>query len=275
MPASFKALLNPANPVLVPGVFNAISALLAQQAGAQAVYVSGAGMSNGVLGLPDVGAATLDEMATHVGHIARAVSVPVIADADTGFGEAVNVARTIERYQREGASGLHLEDQLLPKRCGHLGGKQLISTEAMVEKLQTADQHRTNPDFCLIARTDARSVEGLDHAIARAQAYAQAGADVIFAEALESLEEYQHFVQALSVPILANMTEFGKTPLLTMADFKHVGVSAVIYPMTAFRVMLQAVQGTYQHLLATGSQSVLLPSMMTRQDLYTLLQYTP
>jgi len=272
---SFKSLLTPNQTLMVPGAFNAISAKLAQQAGAQAVYVSGAGMCNGVLGLPDVGAATLDELATHVGHIARAVSVPVIADADTGFGEAINVARTVERYEREGASGLHLEDQILPKRCGHLAGKQLIATVAMVEKITVAVQHRQDSQFCLIARTDARAVEGFESAVNRAKAYADAGADMIFAEALETLDELERFVKAVDLPILANMTEFGKTPMLTLQQFQSVGVAAVIYPMTAFRVMLKAVGDTYAQLLATGTQQGILERMTTRQQLYDLLGYIP
>jgi methylisocitrate lyase len=274
----FKTLVQQAKatgqPLMIPGAFNAITAKLIARHGFDAVYVSGAGLANGVAGYPDIGLLTQDEMARLSGYIARATHLPTIADADTGFGEAIQVFRTVQAYEREGLVGLHLEDQVFPKRCGHLDGKALISTEAMAEKLRAAVAARVDPDFCIIARTDAVAVEGVASAIARAQAYVAAGADVIFAEALTTADDFKTFCQAVNAPVLANMTEFGKTPYFTRAEFASFGVAMVIYPLTAFRVMLKASDEVYATLQAQGGQGTLVEShMMSRQALYEVIGY--
>jgi methylisocitrate lyase len=260
--------------VMVPGAFNAIGAKLVEQAGFPLVYISGAGIANGVVGVPDIGLLTADEMAQLAGYIARAVDIPAIADADDGYGDAWQVYRTVQRYEREGIAGLHLEDQQAPKRCGHLDGKQLIPVEVMQAKLRAAVAARQNPDLLLIARTDANAVEGLDAAIARAKAYMAAGADMIFAEALTTEAEFAQFRAAMpGVPLLANMTEFGKTPLFTQAQFASWGYQLVIYPLTAFRQCLTTMRQVYDTLGQTGTQASLMPQMTTRQQLYDLLNY--
>jgi methylisocitrate lyase len=260
--------------VMAPGVFNAIGAKLVQQAGFSLVYISGAGLANGVVGVPDIGLLTADEMARLAGYIARAVDVPAIADADDGYGDAWQVFRTVQQYEREGIAGLHLEDQQAPKRCGHLDGKQLVSTDVMQAKIRAAVAARQNPDTVIIARTDARAVEGIDAAIARARTYMAAGADMIFTEALTDASEFQQFRQALpGVPLMANITEFGKTPLYTRQQFTDWGYQMVIYPLTAFRQCLTTMRDVYQQLLQCGTQERLINTMTTRQQLYDLLGY--
>jgi methylisocitrate lyase len=272
-PAQLRQLLTQTG-VMVPGAFNAIGAKLVQAAGFECVYISGAGLANGVVGVPDIGLLTADEMARLAGYTARATDLPAIADADDGYGDAWQVHRTVQQYEREGLAALHLEDQQAPKRCGHLEGKQLIPTQQMVAKLRAALDARQNPDFVLIARTDANAIEGLSGAIARAQAYVAAGADVIFPEALTTEAEFVAFRQALpNTPLLANMTEFGKTPLFTQAQFTAWGYQLVIYPLTAFRCCLTTMQQVYQTLHTEGTQSGLMPLMTTRQQLYDILGY--
>ena len=260
--------------IMAPGAFNAIGAKLVAEAGFPVVYISGAGIANGVVGVPDIGLLTADEMAQLCGYIARAVDIPAIADADDGYGDAWQVYRTVQRYEREGIAGLHLEDQQAPKRCGHLDGKQLVPTEVMQAKLRAACAARQNPDIVLIARTDARAVEGLDGAITRAKAYMAAGADMIFTEALMDEAEFVAFRHALpGVPLLANMTEFGKTPLYTQQQFTDWGYQMVIYPLTAFRQCLTTMRQVYATLHQTGTQASLIDSMTTRQQLYEILGY--
>ncbi len=274
--------------VVLPGAFNAITAMLVEQAGFEAVYISGAGLANNV-GFPDVGLLTLTEVAQFAHYIADAVSIPAICDADTGFGEAVNVGRAVREFERAGIAGIHIEDQEFPKKCGHLSGKRLIETEAMVEKIQAAIAARTDPDFLLIARTDARGVTGMNDAIARAQRYVEVGADAIFPEAMQSAEEFSLFVREVApafavkseirnpkseMPLLlANMTEFGKSPYLTVQQFEEMGYRMVIFPMTNFRVMLKAVQDALRQLKQEGTQQGFLDRMMTRKELYELLKY--
>lgn len=267
--------------VVLPGAFNAITAMLVEQAGFEAVYISGAGLANNV-GFPDVGLLTLTEVAQFARYIANAVSIPAICDADTGFGEAVNVGRAVREFERAGVAGIHIEDQEFPKKCGHLGGKRLIETEAMVEKIQAALAARTDPDFLLIARTDARGVTGMSDAIARAQRYVEVGVDAIFPEAMQSAEEFATFVREVTpafavksaIPLLlANMTEFGKSPYLTVQQFEEMGYRLVIFPMTNFRVMLKAVQDALRQLKREGTQQGFLDRMMTRKELYELLKY--
>jgi methylisocitrate lyase len=264
-----------AGAVPLPGAFNAMTARLAERAGFPAVYVSGAGLSNGVAGLPDVGLLTMDEMARFAGYIAAAVGVPAVADADTGFGEALNVERTVRAYEAAGLAGLHIEDQEMPKRCGHLSGKSLVPAEAMAAKVRAAAAARRDPDFLIIARTDARGVTGFEDAVSRARAYLSAGADMIFIEALETRDEFAEFPKRLPAGtlLLANMTEFGKSPPLTFAELAVLGYRAVIFPMTAFRVAMRAVEETYRTLLAEGTAASLLPRMQTRQELYEALDY--
>ncbi len=260
--------------VLLPGVFNAISALSACSAGASGLYISGAGVTNGSLGVPDIGLATLAEFVDHANKICSVVDLPVISDADTGFGEAWNVNRAVLELESSGLAGIHLEDQVNPKRCGHLDGKAVIESSAMAAKLKAAVDAKVSDSFLIIARTDARGVEGLDSAIHRARIYKDAGADAIFPEGLQSVEEFARFRDEIDLPLLANMTEFGKTPLISFSEFAGLGYQMVIYPMTAFRVMLKALETAYGTLIQEGSQESLLPLMKTRAELYSLLEYS-
>lgn len=271
-PAQLRALMRQGT-IALPGAFNAISAKIIESVGFPGVYVSGAGISNGVGGYPDIGFMTATEMATQAGYIARSVNIPAIADADNGYGEAINVFRTVQEYERQGLSGLHIEDQVIPKRCGHLDGKQVISVDNMREKIAAAREARINPDFLLIARVDSKAVNGFDDAVKRANAYLEAGADMIFPEALTSREEFAEFARQVKAPLLANMTEFGKTPYLSLSEFEALGYTIVIFPMTAFRIMMKAVEDGMRQLQQEGTQSNLLPQMTTRQDLYQLIHY--
>lgn len=259
--------------VIMPGVFNAITAKLATADGAEALYISGAGVTNSLTGLPDIALLSLTETAQQARYICEATPLPCLSDADTGYGDAHNVMRTVREFEATGLAGLHLEDQVSPKRCGHLDGKQVIPTAQMQQKIAAAVAARRDPDFVIMARTDATSVEGVEKAIERAKAYVDAGADAVFPEGLRSEEEFVGFRAAIDVPLLANMTEFGKTPLITAERFGTLGYNLVIFPMTAFRVMLKSVGEAYQELLATGTQAGLLAKMRTRQELYDLIDY--
>lgn len=271
-PGMLRGLLKQGT-VVLPGAFNAISGKIIEQAGFDAGYVSGAGIANGVGGYPDIGFMTATEMATQAGYIARAVNIPMIADADNGYGEAINVFRTVQEYERQGLSGLHLEDQVIPKRCGHLDGKQVISVDAMREKIAAAVSARINPDFLIIARVDSRAVNGFDDALTRAHAYMDAGADMIFPEALATQAEFEAFSAQAGFPLLANMTEFGKTPYLSVSEFARMGYNMVIFPMTAFRLMMKAVEDGMRQLRAEGSQAAMLDRMTPRAALYDLIHY--
>lgn len=273
-PGSALRELLKAPPLIAPGVYDAITARIAESAGAKALYLSGAGVTNSMTAMPDIAMITMDEMARQAAYITGAVQVPVFADADTGYGEAWNVMRTVTEFERAGLAGLHLEDQVSPKRCGHLDGKSLISDDDMAAKLRAAVHARSNPGFFIIARTDARGVEGLEAAIDRARRYLDAGADCIFPEGLQSAEEFAAFRDGVSGPLLANMTEFGKTPLIVAAEFGRLGYEIVIFPMTAFRIMMKAVEEAYKTLLAEGTQARLIDDMRTRQELYDLIRYT-
>lgn len=271
--ARLRALISQGT-VVLPGVFNAISALSATQAGAQGLYVSGAGITNGTLGVPDIALATLTEFAQQAAFITAVTPLPVISDADTGFGSAVNTHRTVIEMERAGLAGIHIEDQVSPKRCGHLEGKGLIETSEMVAKVRAAVGAKNDPSFLIIARTDARGVEGLEAAIERAKAYVDAGADAVFPEGLTSEAEFAAFRKAIpGTPLLANMTEFGKTPLITASQFEKLGYQLVIFPMTAFRTMLKSLDDTYAELVRTGTQARLLATMRTRSELYERLGY--
>lgn len=262
-----------ADTVIMPGVFNAISAVSAHKAGAAALYLSGAGITNAALGTPDIALATLTEFAQQAAYVTQITPLPVIADADTGFGESLNVMRTVIEMERAGLAGIHLEDQVSPKRCGHLDGKTCISPQDMAAKIRAAVDSKRDPSFLIVARTDARGVEGLESAIDRAQRYVDAGADAVFPEGLTSEAEFHRFREAIPVPLLANMTEFGKTPIIPVSRFRELGYELVIFPMTAFRVMLRALDETYAELLKTGTQADLLEKMRTRKELYERIDY--
>lgn len=259
--------------VVLPGVWDAITARIAESAGAHGLYLTGAGVTNSRLGAPDVALLTLLEMADQARNVCDAVSIPVIADADTGYGGTWNALRTVREFERAGLAGLHIEDQVIPKKCGHLDGKELVHLEEMEAKIRAAVTARSDPSFVVIARTDARGVAGMDEAIRRANAYVRAGADVIFPEGLESREEFAEFRSRVDAPLLANMTEFGKTPLITVDEFRSLGYNLVIFPMTAFRVMMKAVEDAVRVLLSEGTQQPLLERMRTRQELYDLIEY--
>jgi methylisocitrate lyase len=257
----------------IPGVFNALVARIAERAGFRAVYQSGAALSAGLAALPDVGLVTQTEFAEQGKYLAQAVSIPVISDADTGFGEPLAVERTVRLFESAGLAGLHLEDQELPKRCGHLSGKSLVSREAFVAKIKAAVAARSDPAFVIIARTDSRGVIGLDDALARAKAYLDAGADMIFPEALETPAEFERFAKEIPAPLIANMTEFGKSPLLTVKQLGDMGYRGVLLPVTLFRVAMKSVESAFAQIAAEGTQQKLLPAMQTRAELYDLLRY--
>ena len=261
--------------VAMPGVPNAALARQVERAGFSAVYISGAGLANATAGVPDIGLLGLTEVAQLAGYIAGAIKIPAIVDADTGFGGAENVARTIHELERAGLAGCHLEDQEFPKRCGHLAGKTLVSAEEMSDKIKAAVAARSDPDFFIIARTDGRGVEDFAQAVKRAQIYLEAGADAIFPEALQSAEEFKTFAREIKAPLLANMTEFGKSPLLHFDELAEFGYRMVIFPMSAFRVAMKASEQFLRALRKQGTQTEWLDKMQTRQELYALLDYDP
>jgi methylisocitrate lyase len=260
---------------MMPGVPNAAMGRQVERAGFEAVYISGAGMANATAGMPDIGLLTSTEVAQLAGYVANAVRIPAIVDADTGFGGAENVARTIRQLEQAGLAGCHIEDQEFPKRCGHLAGKEVIDVDEMVEKIKAAVGARRDQDFLIIARTDARAVEDFDSAVTRAQRYVEAGADGIFPEALQSSEELKGFAREIKAPLLANMTEFGKSPLLSFQELSDFGYKMVIFPMSAFRVSMKASDEFLRDLKKRGTQSGWLDKMQTRKELYELLDYDP
>lgn len=260
--------------VVMPGVYDGISAVSAKGAGAMALYLTGAGLTNSRFGVPDIALATLNEFAQTAAAVCAVTGLPVLSDADTGFGGAWNTYRTVQEMERAGLAGIHLEDQMHPKRCGHLDGKSLVPAEEMVAKVRAAVEAKRDADFVICARTDARGVEGLSSAIERAQRYVAAGADAVFPEGLATEDEFAAFREALpGVPLLANMTEFGKTPLITASRFEELGYQMVIFPMTGFRLMLRALDEGYAELLATGTQAGLIERMRTRAELYERIEY--
>ena len=259
-------------PLMLPGVFNALVARMAERLGFEAVYLSGAALS-AAAALPDVGLLTLTEFVEAARAITQAVSVPLVCDADTGFGEALNVERSVRLFENAGAAAIHLEDQVLPKRCGHLSGKQLIEAGIMAAKIRAAVAARQDADFVIIARTDARGVNGFDDAVRRAQLYLEAGADAIFPEALESEAEFAAFARAVPAVLLANNTEFGRSPNLDFQTLAGLGYRLVLYPVTAFRVALRAARDTLADLKQQGQQRGRIPQMLSRAELYDLLNY--
>jgi methylisocitrate lyase len=268
-----RAALETERPLQVAGTVTAYCAMLAARAGFRAIYLSGAGVANSAFGLPDLGVTTLNDVAEEVRRITAACELPLLVDADTGFGGAFSIARTIRELTRAGAAGLHLEDQVQSKRCGHRPGKQLVATAEMCDRLKAALDARTDSTFVIMARTDAHAVEGLAAALERAHAYAATGADMIFAEAITTLAEFRQFTQSLRVPVLANITEFGRTPLFSAEELGQAGVRLVLYPQSAFRAMSLAAQEVYTSVRRDGSQRAVLNSMQTREDLYSVLGY--
>ena len=261
-----------AGTVVMPGCFNAPVAMLAQRLGFEAVYISGAGLINSA-GYPDIALLGMEQVAGAAGTIADAVEVPALCDADTGFGEALQVMRTVRTFEAAGVAAIHLEDQVMPKRCGHLDGKGLVPAADMERKLAAAVDARQNPDFLLVARTDARAVEGFEASVERGRRYLEAGADAVFIEALQTEEEFGRYAERVQGPLLANMTEFGKTPTLTAQQFSDLGYAMVIFPMTTFRVMMKAVEGVLTEIRDQGSPAAWLDRMQTREELYELLRY--
>ena len=270
--SEFRKALKSGKLLRFPGAFSPLVAMAIQRHGFDGIYISGAALSAD-LGLPDIGLTTLSEVAARGGAIARATDLPALIDADTGFGEALNVARTIQALEDAGLCGCHLEDQLNPKRCGHLDGKSLVATQAMVEKIRGAVGTRRDKNFLIMARTDARAAEGLNGAIARAKAYVDAGADAIFPEALTDEGEFEKFRKAIKVPLLANMTEFGKSKLLTARQLSDLGINIVIYPVTTLRLAMKAIERGLATITKEGGQASLLQEMQTRAELYELLLY--
>lgn len=262
-----------AGPVVLPGVFSPLVARMAERLGFEAVYLSGGALSAGY-GVPDVGLLGLGEFVDEARRIVEATSLPLVCDADTGFGVVLNVERTVRQFEAAGVAGLHLEDQVLPKRCGHLSGKSLVGPEIMAAKVRAAVSARQDSGFVIIARTDARGVTGLDDAVDRARRYVDAGADVIFPEALETAAEYESFARKISVPLLANMTEFGRSPSLDVATLGAMGYRMILFPLTAFRTAMKAAEETLADLKAHGQQQNSLAKMLTRAELYDRLGYT-
>jgi len=271
--ARFRAALDAESPLQVVGTINAYSALLAQRAGFKALYLSGAGVANASFGLPDLGLTTLNDVAEDVRRITAATDLPLLVDADTGWGQAFMISRTIKELTKAGAAGVHLEDQVQAKRCGHRPGKALVSAEELADRVKAAVDSRTDQNFVIMARTDAHASEGLQAAIDRAARYVEAGADMIFAEALNKLEEYQAFTSVIKVPVLANITEFGKTPLFTVEELGATGVKLVLYPLSAFRAMSKAAVSVYENLRKNGTQQASIETMQTRTELYEVLNY--
>ncbi|MDK7749253.1 methylisocitrate lyase [Brevibacterium sp. UMB10442] len=268
----FRELLAGDKLVQFPGAINPINAQLIEQAGFEGVYISG-GAFSAAQGLPDIGLTTLTEVVDHGRNISRVTNLPTFIDADTGWGEAMNVARTVQEFEDAGVAGMHLEDQVNPKRCGHLDGKEVVSTAEMVKRISAAVKGRRDSNFVLCARTDSRAKEGLDAAIDRAKAYVDAGADLIFPEAMRDLGEFEAMANALDVPILANMTEFGKSELFTTEQLANAGVKLVIYPVTTLRIAMGAIKRGLEVIRREGTQESLVDGMQTRADLYDTIDY--
>ena len=260
-------------PLQVVGTINAYSALLAARSGFRAIYLSGAGVANASFGLPDLGVTSLNDVCEDVRRITGASPLPLLVDADTGWGAAYSIARTARELIRAGAAGMHLEDQVQAKRCGHRPGKELVPGAEMADRVRAAVDARTDSGFVVMARTDAHAVEGLAAAIDRAASYVEAGADMIFAEALTTLDEYRSFTRALKVPVLANITEFGRTPLFSAAELGKAGVRLVLYPLSAFRAMSRAAIAAYDAIRRDGGQQAVVAQMQTRAELYEVLGY--
>jgi methylisocitrate lyase len=271
--AKLRAAVEAEHPLQVVGTINAYHALMAERVGYRALYLSGGGVAAGSLGIPDLGISTIDDVLTDVRRITDVCSLPLLVDIDTGFGGAFNLARSVRSLIKAGAAGCHIEDQVQAKRCGHRPNKQIVPTAEMVDRIKAAVDARTEPDFVIMARTDALASEGLEAALDRAAACVQAGADMVFPEAVTELPQYRAFAQRTNVPILANITEFGATPLFTLDELRSADVSLALYPLSAFRAMNAAALNVYQHIRTDGTQQQVLNTMQTRADLYDYLGY--
>jgi len=271
--ARFRAALEAESPLQIVGTINAYTALLAERAGHKAIYLSGAGVANASFGLPDLAVTTLNDVTEDVRRICSASDLPLLVDIDTGWGSAFMISRTIREMTWAGAAAVHMEDQVAVKRCGHRPGKALVETAEMCDRLKAAVDGRIDDDFFIMARTDAHAVEGQQAAIDRACAYVEAGANGIFAEALTTIEEYREFTDAVKVPVLANLTEFGKTPLFTTGELAKVGVAMTLYPLSAFRAMSAAAVKVYETIKTDGTQQAVVDEMQTRMELYDVLGY--
>ena len=269
----FRASLEQESPLQIPGVINAYCALMAEAAGFRAIYLSGAGVANANFGMPDLGMTSLAEVVVEIERIVSITALPLLVDVDTGWGHSLNIARTVKSVIRAGAAALHIEDQESAKRCGHRPNKRIVSSAEMVDRIHACVDARTDESFVIMARTDALATEGLDDSIARCQRYLEAGADMIFAEAITDQTQYRRFTAALDAPVLANMTEFGESPLLTVDQLRSVGVRLVLYPLSAFRAMNAAAQQVFQTIRREGSQKNSVAHMQTREELYDVLNY--
>jgi len=272
--ARFREALKQERPLQIPGTICAYHALMAKRVGYRAIYLSGGGVAAGSLGMPDLGISNLDDVLTDIRRITEVCDLPLLVDVDTGFGvSAFNIARTTRSLIKFGAGAMHIEDQVGAKRCGHRPGKELVSKDEMCDRIKAAVDARSDPAFVIMARTDALASEGLERALERARAYVEAGADMIFPEAITELAMYQKFAAALKVPTLANITEFGQTPLFSVAELRAADVAMVLYPLSAFRAMNQAALRVYQTVRKSGTQKALLPEMQTREELYDIIGY--
>lgn len=270
----FREAIKQESPLQLVGTINANHALLAKQAGYKAIYLSGGGVAAGSLGMPDLGISTLDDVLIDIRRITDVCDLPLMVDADIGFGpSAFNVARTVKSFCKAGAAGLHIEDQVGAKRCGHRPNKEIVSTQEMVDRIKAAVDARTDDSFIIMARTDALAVEGIDAALERAQAYLEAGADMLFPEAITELSMYQQFTSNTSAPVLANLTEFGQTPLFTLDELRSVDIAIALYPLSAFRAMNKAAEQVYTTLRKEGTQKSVIPLMQTREELYQSIHY--
>ena len=269
----FKKLVAETKPLQIVGTVNAYSSIMAEKVGHQAIYLSGGGVAASSLGVPDLGITSLADVLEDAKRITQATSLPLLVDADTGWGGSFNIARCVREMIKSGVAGIHIEDQVSQKRCGHRPNKAIVSTSEMIDRIKSAVDAKTDSDFVIMARTDALAIEGMESAIDKAKAFVEAGADMIFPEALSSIEQYKEFSDSLSVPILANITEFGKTPLYSKTELYEVGVDMILYPLSAFRAMSNAALNVYQHILKDGHQRNVIESMQTREELYDFLDY--
>ena len=269
----FKKLVAETKPLQIVGTVNAYSSIMAEKVGHQAIYLSGGGVAASSLGVPDLGITSLADVLEDAKRITQATSLPLLVDADTGWGGSFNIARCVREMIKSGVAGIHIEDQVSQKRCGHRPNKAIVSTSEMIDRIKSAVDAKTDSDFVIMARTDALAIEGMQSAIDKAKAFVEAGADMIFPEALSSIEQYREFSDSLSVPILGNITEFGKTPLYSKTELYEVGVDMILYPLSAFRAMSNAALNVYQHILKDGHQRNVIESMQTREELYDFLDY--
>jgi len=269
----FREAVASERPLKLPGAVNAYSAILAERVGFKAIYLSGSGVATVSYGLPDLGLTNLSDVLEDVRRITAACSLPLLVDADTGWGNALGIARTVKEMERAGAAGIHIEDQVQAKRCGHRPGKEVVSTEEMIDRIKAAVDARKDEDFVIMARTDAFASEGLERTIERAIAYREAGADMLFPEALTDIEHFRRVAEAVGIPVLANITEFGRTPMFTAQELGGAGVSIVLYPLSAFRAMAKAAQRVYEAIFREGTQRSVLELMQTREELYEIIGY--